>query len=107
MDGLSENLKQPVVHYFGCFTSHDQTKWDDYLPLSEYAYNFSVHHSTKHMPFELDFGYQTPLPPDWIADLQRLQANQSARTLQGRKFLEQLQRISGVTRDELRDAQDE
>jgi hypothetical protein len=39
-------------------------------------------------PFELDLGYEPPLPLDLIADLQRPQANESAKTLQGREFVE-------------------
>jgi hypothetical protein len=65
-----------------------------------------VHCSTKQTPFELDLGYEPPLPLELIADLQRPQANQAAKTLQGREFVEHLQRILGVSRDELRDAQD-
>jgi len=58
-------------------------------------------------PFELDLGYEPPLPLDLIADLQRPQANESAKTLQGREFVERLQLILGVARDELHNAQDE
>jgi hypothetical protein len=60
----------------------------------------------KYDAFELDLGYEPPLPRDLIADLQRPQANESAKTLQGRVFVERLQRILGLARDELRDAQD-
>jgi hypothetical protein len=106
MDGLSENSNKLVVHYLRGFPTHNQANWDDYLPLAEYAYNSSVHRSTKRMPVELDLGYEPPLPLDLIADLQLLQANESVKTLQGREFFEQLQRILGVAKDELRNAQD-
>jgi transposase InsO family protein len=106
-DGLSENSNKTIVRYLRGFTTHDQANWDDYLPLAEYAYNSSVHRSTKQTPFELDLGYAPPLPLDLIADLQRPQANASAKTLQGREFVERLQRILGVARDQLHDAQDE
>jgi len=82
-DGLSENSNKTVVRYLSGFATHDQANWDDYLPLAEYAYNCSVHRSTKMTPFELDLGYEPPLPLDLIADLQRPQANESAKTLQG------------------------
>jgi len=75
MDRLSENSNKMVVRHLGGFATHDQANWDDYLPLVEYAYNSSVHHSTKHTPFELDLGNDPHLPLDLIADLQRLQAN--------------------------------
>jgi len=104
--GHSENSNKTVVRYLRGFATHDQANWDNYLPLAEYAYNCSVHCSTKQTPFELDLGYEPPLPLDLIADLQRPQANESAKTIQGRKFVERLQRILGIARDELRDAQD-
>jgi len=94
-DGLSENSNKTVVRYLRGFTTHDQANWDDYLPLAEYGYNSSVHRSTKMTPFELDLGYEPPLPLDLIADLQRPQPNESAKTLQGREFVERLQRILG------------
>jgi hypothetical protein len=106
-DGLSENSNKTVVRYLRGFATHYQANSDDYLPLAEYAYNSSVHRSMKLMPVELDLGYEPPSPLDLIADLQRPQGNESAKTLQGRKFVEQLQRIFGVPRDELRNDQDE
>jgi len=105
-DGLSENSNKTVVRYLGGIATHHQANWDDYLPLAEYAYNSSVHRSTKITPFEVDLGYEPPLLMDLIADLQRVQANESAKTLQGREFVKRLQHILGVARDELRDAQD-
>jgi hypothetical protein len=42
---------------------------------------------------------------DLIADLQRPQCNESAKTLQAHECVTTLQRILGVTRDALRDAQ--
>jgi len=104
-DGLSANSNKTVVRYMRGFATHHQANWEDYLPLTEYAYNSSVHRSAKQMPFELDLGYEPPLPLDLIADLQRPQANESAKTLQGREFVPRSQRILGVARDELRDAQ--
>jgi hypothetical protein len=57
-------------------------------------------------PFELDLVYEPPVLRDLIADLQRLQANESGKTLQGREFVERLHCILGVARDELCNAQD-
>ena len=104
-DGLSENSNKMVECYSLGFTTHDQANWRDYLPLAECAYNSSVHRSTKLMPFELNLGYEPPLPLDMITDLRRPRANASAKTFQNREFIERLQRILGVARDELHDAQ--
>jgi len=107
MDGLSESSNKMVVCYLSGFATHDQANWDDYLPLVVYAYNSAVHLPNEQTPFELVLGYEPPLPQDLIADLQQPQANKSATTLHGREFVEPLQHILAVARDELRDAQDE
>jgi hypothetical protein len=44
----------------------------------------------KQTPFELDLRYELPLPLDLIADLEWPLANKSAKTLQGREFVERL-----------------
>ena len=106
IDGLSENSNKMVVHYLCGFATHDQANWDDSPPLAEYAYNSSVHRSLKQMPSEFNLGYEPPLLLDLIGDLQRLQANESAKTFQGCEFVEWSQRIVGVAWDELCDAQD-
>jgi len=106
-DGLSENSNMTVERYLHSFVTHEQANWDDYLPLAVYVYNSPVHRSTMLMSFELDPGYEPSLLLDLIADLQRPQANKSATTLQGRGFVEPLQRTWGVPRDELRDAHNE
>jgi hypothetical protein len=64
-----------VGRYLSGFATHNQANLDDYLPLAEYAYNSSVHRSTKLTPFELDLGFELPLPQDLSADLQQAQAN--------------------------------
>jgi len=105
-DGLSENSNKMVVRYLCGFATYNQANWDDYLPLAEYAYNSSVHRSTKQTPFDLDLGYEPRLPVELIAELHRPQANESAKSFQGWEMVERLKRILGVARDELRDAQD-
>jgi putative transposase len=74
-DGLSENSNKMVVRYLRLFATHDQANSDNYLPLANYAYNSSVHRSTKLTPFELDLGFELPLSQDLSADLQQAQAN--------------------------------
>jgi len=107
MDGLSQNSNKTVTHYLYSFSTHDQANLDNYLPLVQYAFNSSVHHWLKQMPFELDLGCEPPLLLDSIPDLQWLQANASAKTIQGREFIKRLQRNLGVARDELCNPQDQ
>jgi len=105
-DGRSKNSNKTGVRYLRGFTTHNKANWDDYLPLQEYAYNSSVHRSKKQTPFELDLCSELPLLWDLMADLQRLQATEWAKTLQGCESVEWLQCILLVARYELRDAQD-
>jgi hypothetical protein len=107
IDGPSVNSNKMIILYLRGFTTHDQANWDDTLPLVEYAYNSSVYHSTTQMPFGLDLGYTPASTLDLIADLLQPQANKSAKTSQGREFIEQLQHIFRVARDQLHDAQEE
>jgi hypothetical protein len=74
-DGLYENSNKTIERSLLCFATNDQANWDDDLPLAEYAYNSSVHRSTKLTPFELDLGFELALPQDLSADLQQAQAN--------------------------------
>ena len=101
-DGLSANSNGMVIRCLRGLASHDQANSDDYLPLVEYADNSSLHCSTKQMRVELALDYDL----DLIAELQRPQANESAKTLQGCEFVEQLQCILEVARDVLHNAQD-
>jgi hypothetical protein len=87
-NGLSENSNKTVVYYVHGFATHYQSNWDNYFSLAEYAYNPSVHSSTKQTPFELHLGYELPLPLDLIADLQPPEANESPKTKLRRTFVE-------------------
>jgi len=86
-DCLSENSNKTVVRDLRGFATHDQANWNNYLPLAESAVKSSVHHSMKLTPFDLDLGYEPPLLLVFIADVQRPQANESAKTLKGREFV--------------------
>jgi hypothetical protein len=44
-DGLSEISNTQVMRYLQAFATHHQARWDDMLPLAEYAYNASIHFS--------------------------------------------------------------
>ena len=100
-DGLSENSNKMVENYLRGLATHDQANSENYLPAVEYAYYSSVHHLIKQTPFELDLGSVPPWLLDLIADFQQPQANESAKKLQGCEFVERLQRIFGVARDDL------
>ncbi|MCO5562894.1 hypothetical protein L7F22_016530 [Adiantum nelumboides] len=49
-DGQSE---EAILGLLKCYVSEHKGKWEQYLPLVEYAYNNTVHSSTGKAPFEI------------------------------------------------------
>ncbi|MCO5572711.1 hypothetical protein L7F22_026470 [Adiantum nelumboides] len=52
-DGQSEEANSTVLDLLKCYVSEHKGKWEQYLPLVEYAYNNTVHSSTSKAPFEI------------------------------------------------------
>ncbi|PHJ18646.1 transposon related, partial [Cystoisospora suis] len=61
-DGQAERTNQTIEQVLRCLILGDDTKWADLLPLLEFAYNSTVHSSTKATPFELLYDF-TPNKP--------------------------------------------
>jgi hypothetical protein len=49
-DGLAENSNKTCTKYLKAFATHSSEAWDQMLPVAEFAYNSSVHRSTKMTP---------------------------------------------------------
>ena len=45
---------------------HQPKKWEDYLPLVEFAYNNDYQESLKMSPFEALYGRKCKIPINWI-----------------------------------------
>ncbi|MCO5581671.1 hypothetical protein L7F22_035560 [Adiantum nelumboides] len=52
-DGQSEEANSIVLDLLKCYVSEHKGKWEQYLPLVEYAYNNTVHSSIGKAPFEI------------------------------------------------------
>ncbi|MCO5572577.1 hypothetical protein L7F22_026333 [Adiantum nelumboides] len=52
-DGQSEEANSTVLDLLKCYVSEHKGKWEQYLPLVEYAYNNTMHSSTGKAPFEI------------------------------------------------------
>jgi transposase InsO family protein len=50
-DGQTERQNQTMEQYLRAFSNYEQDNWVELLPLAEFAYNNSVHHSTQMTPF--------------------------------------------------------
>ena len=62
-DGQSEITNQTLEQYLRCFTTYHQDNWTALLPFAEFAYNNSVHASTKMTPFFANYGYNPRFNP--------------------------------------------
>jgi hypothetical protein len=106
-DGLAENSNKTITKYLKAYATHSPEDWDEMLPLAEFAYNSSVHRSTKMTPFRLDLGRDPEIPLSALAAAARTRGNKpSSSSLRGREFADRLQRLLRVAQDALRDAQD-
>ena len=63
-NGLVERFNGTVCAMLSMFVADDQRDWDTYLAKVTFAYNTSVHESTKETPFSLFLGRQPRLPAD-------------------------------------------
>ena len=65
-NGLTEKFNSEIKKYLTIFLAENNEKnnWDLLLKLLSYAYNSSVHTSTKHTPAQLMFGRNFKLPTD-------------------------------------------
>jgi hypothetical protein len=51
---------------------HQVGRWEDYLPLVEFAYNNSYPASLNMSPFEVLYGRQCNTPVSWINPINRI-----------------------------------
>lgn len=70
-DGQTERVNQVLEQYLRHYCNDLQNDWTSYLDLAEFAYNNSVHTSTKFTPFEANYGYHPrhPLAPPAVCDV--------------------------------------
>ncbi|XP_052188792.1 uncharacterized protein LOC127799098 [Diospyros lotus] len=73
-DGKTEVVKRTLTQLLRTVIQKNLKNWEDCLPFIEFAYNRSVHSSTKYSPFEIVYGFN-PLTP---LDLLPLPVNEKA-----------------------------
>src|ERR1700730_14983511 len=54
-NGLTERFNKTLIGIISMFVSAHQKDWDELIPYALYAYNTSLHPSTRHTPFYLMF----------------------------------------------------
>lgn len=60
-DGQTERVNQVLEQYLRAFVNYQQDNWSDLIPMAEFAYNNSVHSSTKLSPFFANYGFSPSL----------------------------------------------
>ena len=96
-DGQAERTNQTLEQYLRCFLSYQQDDWADILHFAEFAYNNSIHSSTRVTPFYAYIGYH----PRWcVLETPKLPTNPSAED-----HLERLRRIQAEISTHLHRAQ--
>jgi hypothetical protein len=61
-DGQTERANQTMEQVLRSYVSYDQSDWDDYLPLVEFAINNSVAASTGETPYFTNYGFHPRIP---------------------------------------------
>ena len=58
MDGQSEIVNSIILDLLKCYVNEidQRNQWENYLPLVEYAYNNTIHTSTRKEPFKVILG---------------------------------------------------
>jgi hypothetical protein len=64
-DGNMEILNQILEDMLRMHVMHQPKKWEDYLPLVEFAYNNGYQESLKMSPFEVLYGRSCNTPVSW------------------------------------------
>ena len=81
-DGQTERVNQILEQYLRCTISYQQDDWVDFLPLAEFAYNNTLHASTKVSPFFANYGFHPRFSLSIPASSVNPSAEARARTLQ-------------------------
>jgi hypothetical protein len=71
-DGQTERVNQIVEDMLRMHVMHQPKKWEDYLPLVEFAYNNDYQESLKMSPFEDLYGRQCKIPISWSNPVERI-----------------------------------
>jgi transposase InsO family protein len=64
-DGQTERVNQVMEDMLRMYVMDNQTQWEKYLPLVEFAYNNSYHSSIRMPPYEDLYGRPCRTPLSW------------------------------------------
>jgi hypothetical protein len=64
-DGQTERVNQVMEDMLGMYVMDNQTQWEKYLPLVEFAYNNNFHSSIGMPPYKALYGRPCRTPLSW------------------------------------------
>ena len=64
-DGQTERVNRILEDMLRMYVTHQQRKWEEYLPLVEFTYNNGYHESLKMIPFEALYVKSCNTPINW------------------------------------------
>jgi hypothetical protein len=101
-DGQTEVINQMIVHILHMYNSKHPRTWDESLPYVQHSYNWSLHSSTSHIPFQVGLGFY-PLCPIDIAmpfgATQEDSAHVQSEEDKANNFIEHIQHICQQVHD--------
>jgi len=104
-DGQTERVNQCVEDYLRAFVLTDQTQWQRYLPMAEFAFNNSHHVSLDTTPFILNYGVEPRTPIDHWKEIQSTKVAEEAVT-PAAEFMDKMRRAVAHAQTCLQRAQD-
>jgi len=104
-DGQTEKVNHVIGTYLRAFSRHDPNRWDDMLPMGEFAYNSSTHAATGNSPFELDLGYLPRMPVDVVVRA-AIGTGTRGKAEAGLSFADRMKYVVALAREKLSEAQE-
>jgi hypothetical protein len=71
-DGKIETVNQVIQYMLRMHVMHHPKKWENYLPLVEFAYNNGYQESLKMSPFEDLYGRKCNIPISWNNPVEKI-----------------------------------
>ena len=97
-DGQIERVNQVLEDMLRMYVMDNQTQWERYLPLVEFAYNNSYHSSIRMPPYQALYGRSCRTPLSW----EKLED----RVMVGPELVQEMEKQVKQVRQRLKEAQD-
>jgi hypothetical protein len=95
-DGQTKVINRMIVHILRIYNSKNPRTWDESLPYVQHSYNWDLHKSTDHNPFQVGLGFQPLCPIDVtipFASTHADSAHVQSKAAKENNFIEHIQQI--------------